>query len=488
MIALWIFLLPLIGACLAPFARRAARPLAIVVLAADAMALIRLWRQAAPADTTWLAAWTTEWVPQLGINFAFGIDGFALSLSLMACLVALAALAGTPGRGEEDGAFCGWFLLGVAAVLGVFLATDLFLFFVCFELMLLPTVVLIVRWGSGEARAAALRFFVYTQTGGLLMLVSIVGLHVVHHTATGVRTFDTATLAAMPLPGMLGHVFLIGFLAAFAVKLPMVPFHTWQARAYACAPTEGAILLAALMAKTAGYGLLRFVLPLFPAAAMDLAPWIVAIGILTVLYAAWLAYGQQDIVRVIAYSSASHLGYVVVGALAFNDLGRTGAVVQMVCHGLSVTGLLLVFAHMSRTTGARDLRELGGVWRVSPSLGAFVLVFVLATLGLPGFGNFMGEFMALAGLFQRFPLAGSLGAIGAVLSAAYALRLLQRTCFGAPTPPGGRAIGLPATSVLVSAALIVGLIWMGVRPQPLVDLVSVPTLTGAEQLAQGRLE
>jgi NADH-quinone oxidoreductase subunit M len=484
MTLLWIFLLPLLGAALAPWLGRAARAMAMAVLAVDALLLVQIGRHAALAGgSSWIATWGVDWIPQLGARLALGLDGFALALALMACVVAVAALAGTPGRGFDDGAFCAWFLAGVAGVLGVFLATDLLLFFVCFELMLLPVVALVVRWGSGDHRHAAMRFFVFTQAGGLLMLLSIVGLHVVHHAATGIRTFDYAALMATPMAEGLSVLFLLGFLAAFAVKLPLVPFHTWQAQTYSSAPTEAAILLAALMAKTAGFGLLRLALPLFPGAAVELAPWLVALSVVTIVYAAWLAYGQQDIVRIIAYSSASHLGYVVLGTFAFNELGRTGAVVQMVCHGLSVAGMFLVFAHVARTTGARNVSDLGGVWKAAPSLGAVALLFTFATLGLPGLGNFVGEFMVLAGAFQRYPVAAAVAAVGAVLSAAYALRLAQSTFFGTAKATASTS-AFPLMSMVVCAGLIVGLVWTGLRPQALVNLVAVPT-GGAHQLAQG---
>ena len=484
MIAVWVLLLPLVAAVLAPLAGRAARALAVAVLAADALLLVQVWRQTSVlGNGPWIASWSADWIPQLGIRLALGLDGFALALSLMSCVVAAATLAGTPGRGREDGAFCAWFLAGVAGVLGVFLATDLALFFICFELMLLPVVALIVRWGTGDRRRVAVRFFVFTQAGGLLMLLSIVGLHVVHHAATGVRTFDVAALTATPLTPDLARLFLLGFLAAFAVKLPIVPFHTWQAPTYASAPTEAAILLAALMAKTAGFGLVRLALPLFPEAAVSLAPWAVSLAVVSVVYTAWLAYGQLDIVRAVAYSSASHLAYVVLGAFAANDLGRTGGLVQMVSHGLSVAGMLIVFSHVARVAGTRDIRALGGFWRQAPSLGVMSLVFVLATLGLPGLGNFIGEFMVLAGAFQRYPSAAAVAAIGAVLSAAYALRLMQRTFFG-PAQATRPVPALSPTAAVACTLLVAALIWTGLRPQALVRLVA-PVAAADEQLVLG---
>ncbi len=484
MIAVWVLILPLAAAVLAPLFGRAARALAVAVLAADALLLVQVWRQAHTfSHQPWFASWSADWVPQLGIRFALGLDGFALALSLMSCVVGAATLAATPGRGREDGAFCAWFLAGVAGVLGVFLATDLALFFICFELMLLPVIALIVRWGTGDRRRVAIRFFVFTQAGGLIMLLSIVGLHVAHHAATGVHTFDVAALTATPLTPELARLFLIGFLVAFAVKLPIVPFHTWQATTYASAPTEAAILLAALMAKTAGFGLVRLALPLFPDAAVSLAPWAVSLAVVSIVYTAWLAYGQLDVVRVVAYSSASHLAYVVLGAFAANDLGRTGALVQMICHGLSVAGMLIVFSHAARVTGARDISALGGLWRQAPSLGVVALVFVLATLGLPGLGNFIGEFMVLAGVFQRHPVAASVAATGAVLSAAYALRLMQHTFFGRTGAMRPVSALSPAAAVACTL-LVAALIWTGLRPQALVQLVA-PRAPIEQQLVLG---
>jgi NADH-quinone oxidoreductase subunit M len=484
MIAVWILLLPIAAAVIAPLAGRAARALAVAVLAADALLLVQIWRQTSAQGTgPWLASWSADWIPQLGIRFALGVDGFSLALAVMSCVVAAATLAGTPRRSREDGAFCAWFLAGVAGVLGVFLATDLALFFICFELMLLPVVALIVRWGTGDRRRVAVRFFAFTQAGGLLMLLSIVGLHVVHHAATGVRTFDVAALTATPLTPELARLFLLGFLAAFAVKLPIVPFHTWQAPTYASAPIEATVLLAALMAKTAGFGLVRLALPLFPEAAVTLAPWVVSLAVVSIVYTAWLAYGQLDVVRVVAYSSASHLAYVVVGAFAANDLGRTGALVQMVSHGLSVAGMLIVFGHVARVTGTNDIRALGGFWRQAPALGVISLVFVLATLGLPGLGNFIGEFMVLAGAFQRYPSAAAVAAIGAVLSAAYALRLMQHTFFGS-TAAARPISALSPTAAVACILLVAALIWTGLRPQALVRLVA-PVAAIDQQLVLG---
>lgn len=474
MITVWILLIPVTGAFVAWLAGsaspRLARTIAAGALALDAILLVTLWRT--PDDGGWIVQWSAEWIPALGIRFALGLDGLSLVLSIMACLAALAALVAIPSDRRDEGAHSALYLLAVAGVLGVFLATDLMLFFMFYEIMLLPAVALILRWGSGDRLRVAMRFFVFTQTGGLLMFVSILGLHAAHFVETGVHTFDFEVLRTTTLSESVAILFLLGFTLAFAVKLPLVPLHTWQPQTYAAAPVEGAILLAALMAKTAGYGLLRFAVPMFPVAAERLAPLALVFGVFTVLYAAWLAYGQRDLRRLIAYSSAGHLGYVVLGAFAMNELARSGAIIQMFCHGLSVAGLFLVADHIERRTGTRNLDELGGLWHVAPRLGGIGLVFVLATLGLPGLGNFIGEFLVLAGVFQADPIIGTVAAAGAVFSAAYSLRLMQRIFFG-PRVSAIQVSELSIGALLVCAALIAGLIWIGFRPDTLLDIVRV---------------
>ncbi len=475
MIALWILIIPIAGAFAALFAGvvsgHMARWVAAGALLLDAVLLFTLW--GAPNDGGWLAEWSVDWVVPLGIRFALGIDGLALVLSLMACISGFAALIAIPSDRKDEGMHSALYLAAVSGVLGVFLAKDLMLFFMFYEVMLIPTVALMLRWGSGDRFRAAMRFFVFTQAGGLLMFVAILGLHAAHFVETGIHTFDYAVLSSTTMSASLAMLFLVCFALAFAVKLPVVPFHTWQPQAYAAAPAEGAILLSALMAKTAGYGLLRFAIPMFPDAAERLAPWAMGLGVFTVLYAAWLAYGQRDLRRLIAYSSAGHLGYVVLGVFAMNDLARNGAILQMFCHGLSVAGLFLVADHIERRTGTRNLDELGGLWHSAPRLGGIGLVFVLATLGLPGLGNFIGEFLVLAGVFQADPVIGAIAALGAVFSAAYSLRLMQRVFFG----PRTSAVSLPELSpraLVVCAALIALLLWVGFRPGVLLKAAGAP--------------
>jgi NADH-quinone oxidoreductase subunit M len=225
------------------------------------------------------------------------------------------------------------------------------------------------------------------------------------------------------------------------------------------------------MAKTAGYGLLRFVVPLFPEAVEHVAPWAMALGVVTILYASWLAYGQTDLKRLIAYSSAGHLGYVVLGAFALNDLGTRGAVMQMVCHGISVTGLFLLADVTEQHTGTRDIERLGGLWKSAPRLGSVALFFALATLGLPGIGNFVGEFLVLVGAFQSYPVMAATAAIGAVVAAAYSLRFVQRVFFG--PGPQTQSAEIAAPTFAAYAVLICILVWLGLYPQPVLDAARI---------------
>ncbi|MCC6796941.1 MAG: NADH-quinone oxidoreductase subunit M [Candidatus Hydrogenedentes bacterium] len=477
MILVWILVLPAAGGLAAYFAAgsnwRVARAILAASMAAPLLLLVWLWgRHSGFSDasrgTEWIGQFTIAWIPQRGIQFALAMDGLALLLSLLTCLVGLVVALSLNGSHKLPGAYALLLALLTTAMLGVFLASDLFLFFVSYEVMLLPAYALLIGWGHGDTRRAATRFFLFTQAGGLLMLVAILGLHVAHYQATGVQTFLYRELSNTPLSPQVSLLFLTGFILAFAVKLPLVPFHTWQPDTYASASAETTILFSAVMAKTAGYGLLRFAVPMFPGAAETAAPGVMALGVLTILYASWLAYGQTDLKRIVAYSSAGHLGYIVLGAFAMNDIGTRGAIVQMVCHGLSVTGLFIAVDVIERRTGTRDIEQLGGLWKISPRFGSLALILALATLGLPGLGNFVGEFLILTGTYQHHPLGAAIAAFGAVLAAAYSLRIVQKVFFGPPkeVTETSDSAAFPMT---ICAVLIAALVWIGFFPQPLLD-------------------
>lgn len=426
--------------------------------------LVRLYCICEPGAEGWIATWSATWIPQLGASFSLALDGMSLLLCILTCAITLVVLVAMRVEQRENPDVHGLCLmLLVTSILGVFLATDLLLFFIFFEFMLLPSCALIAWWGTDNASRTALSFFIYTQAGGLLMFISIAALHVLHFQHTGVRSFDYLTLLQTPMNPAMASCLLIGFLAAFLVKLPVAPLHTWQAPTYADAPPETSILLSALMAKTAGFGLLRFAVPMFPSAAEAMAPYVLALGAASVLYCSWLAFAQTDLKRMIAYSSAGHLGYVLLAAFSFNELAQRGAIVLMVAHGISVAGLFLVAWMVEKATGTRDITRLGGLWQASPGFGRMALIFAMATLGLPGLANFVGEFLVLAGLFQASPIVAIAAALGTVFSAAYSLRILHLVFFGRQQQ---EARSMVVTSGIATActALVAALLLLGFFP------------------------
>jgi NADH-quinone oxidoreductase subunit M len=473
MILLWIFLLPLLAGAVAWFAARRFPALSLWVgptaLILILLQLLSVWGSAGSPESGWLVTWSAPWIPQLGMSFAFALDGLSLILSILTCLVGLVALF---MMGEESTGHAGLrrflVLSTLASLFGVFLASDLILFFVFYEIMLVPVFALLLLGDHPNRVRAALRFFIFTQAGGLLMLVSIFGLYILHGQATGEYTFASDALLNTSLSAAASAWIFLGFFFAFAVKLPLVPFHTWQADAYEAAPAETSVLLAGLMAKAAGYGLLRFAIPLAPEGAAHYASGIVLLGVITVLYCAWMAYGQTDLKRIIAYSSASHLGYIALGAFSMSPLAQRGAVIQMFCHGISVAGLFFITDLIERKMKTRNIEALGGLWHTAPRLGAVALVFAMATLGLPGLGNFVGEFMTLVGTFKSYPVAAGCAAIGAVLAAAYSLRVVQRIFFG-PKPENATPWDATPPQLALCAILIAVLVWLGAYPKPFLD-------------------
>ena len=296
---------------------------------------------------------------------------------------------------ERVGFFHFNLMLTLAGVIGVFLALDLFLFFFFWELMLVPMYFLIAVWGHERRIYAAIKFFLFTQGSGLLMFAAIVALALINYRQTGTLTFDYFALAKTQLGSTTQMWLMLGFFIAFAVKLPVVPFHTWLADAHTEAPTAGSVILAGLLLKTGAYGLLRFAVPLFPAASATFAPVAMTLGVIGILYGAMLAFAQDDMKRLVAYTSISHLGFVLLGIYAGNALALQGAIVQMLAHGLSTGALFILVGALQERLHTRDMRQLGGLWSTAPRIGAIGLFFAIASLGLPGLGNFVGEFLVL---------------------------------------------------------------------------------------------
>ena len=410
MILFWLILTPLIGGVIAGFGGRRnsalSRWLSLACLAIDLVLIVALWAAnygaAVTLNGTWLAQIDWPWIPQLGIRLHLGLDGLSLLLILLTLgLGVMSVIASWAEITERVGFFHFNLMLTLAGVIGVFLALDLFLFFFFFwELMLVPMYFLIAVWGHERRIYAAIKFFLFTQGGGLLMFAAIVALALINYRQTGTLTFDYFALAKTQLVSTTQMWFMLGFFIAFAVKLPVVPFHMWLADAHTEAPTAGSVILAGLLLKTGAYGLLRFAVPLFPAASSTFAPVAMTLGVIGILYGAMLAFAQDDMKRLVAYTSISHLGFVLLGIYAGNALALQGAIVQMLAHGLSTGALFILVGALQERLHTRDMLQLGGLWSTAPRIGAIGLFFAIASLGLPGLGNFVGEFLVLLGTYR----------------------------------------------------------------------------------------
>ena len=427
----------------------------------------------------WQSQFVLPWIPLLGISFHLAIDGLSLLMVVLTALLGVLAVGCSWGEIKKRVGFFHLNLLwSLGGVIGVFLAMDLFLFFFFWEMMLVPIYFLIALWGhsgsTGRSRVyAATKFFLYTQASGLIMLIGILTLVLLHYTQTEVLTFNYMELLGTSFPPGFEYGLMLCFFVAFAVKLPVVPFHGWLPDAHAQAPTAGSVDLAGILIKTAAYGLLRFVLPLFPNASADFANVAIFLGMLGIFYGAWLAFQQTDIKRLLAYTSVSHMGFVLLAIYAGNLLTLQGLMIQMLAHGLGSAALFIMSGQIYERLHTRDLRLMGGMWGQFRYLPVFLMFFCAALLGIPGTGNFIGEFVILMGAFADYPTFTILATVSLVLAGVYSLILIYRAMFGEPNPeqadlkPSLHDLNGRELSLLL--VLVAGLVWMGLWPQTVLD-------------------
>ena len=423
--------------------------------------------------STWLMHFKADWIPAFGISIEFALDGISMLMVLLTLVLgAVAVSASWTDVIVRRGFFEANLLWTLAGVLGVFMALDLFLFFLFWEVMLIPMYFMIAIWGHENRGYAAMKFFIFTQASGLLMLVSILALVAVNQSATGQWSFSYFDLLNTPMAEAAAHWLMLGFFIAFVVKLPVFPFHTWLPDAHTQAPTAGSVILAGILLKTGAYGLIRFAVPLFPQAAMDFSYVAMVLGAVGVVYGAVLAFAQTDFKRLIAYSSVSHMGFVLLGVYAWNELALQGAVMQMVAHGFSTAALFMIAGSLQERLHTRDMCEMGGLWQQMPRMGAVAMFFVVASLGLPGLGNFVAEFLVLLGLFQVDPWLTAVAALGLITGAAYSLILMQRAFQGEPNPTlaDQGLIDFGPREMLTMAVMMLALIGLGIFPQPVLDI------------------
>lgn len=472
-----LIFLPIVGGLLIwPLLRRnttAARWAVLAVALVEALICLKLWALSGSAG--YFAEEQAAWVPQLGIQYLLGMDGLSLVLALLTAVVTLGALLVAWNAVEDWAAFGALILITEGAIMGVLCALDLVLFYVFWEVMIVPIFFLAARRGA-EARQAAMRFFLFTIVGSLLMLVSILALYIVHGRATGDFTFDYLKLLHTPLGGTLSLWLMLGMLSAFAVKIPMFPLHLWAPDTYTRSEAPVAIMLAGAMANMGAYGVLRFCLPLFPAGVHEFAPWGMALGAVGVIYAGLLALVQNDLKRVIAYSSVSHMNLVVLGLFAWQRQALDGAVFLLLAHGIGVLGLFAVTAWIEVRGRDMRLEQMGGWFRPMPRMGILFLVCLLAGVGLPGLANFVGEFLVLAGGVQVDLGWSVLATLGILISVMYFLRAYERSMLG-PLHEENTLHDLDPRETFVMGATAVLLLWLGIFPQ--VFLSPIGTVTAA---------
>jgi NADH-quinone oxidoreductase subunit M len=420
------------------------------------------------------------WISALGINYSLGVDGISLLLVVLTTLLAVVCIASSFRIEQKVKNYMAFMLLLESGIIGVFLSTNLFLFYIFWELMLIPAYFLVGSWGGERRIYAAFKFVLYTSVGSLLMLAGIIALGYYHQVATGGHyTLELSDLLTGKLDPTVQLWLLLAFAAAFSVKIPFVPFHSWLPDTYTEAPTPVTAMLAGAMSKTGAYGFLRFCIPLFPQAIQTLAPLFSTLAVIGILYCAGLALVQNDMKRLLGYSSISHLGVVMLGMFAFNRQGVDGSVLQMVNHGITTSALFLIAGVLEARTGTRRISDFGGLAIRVPVLATVMLIAVLSSLGLPGLNSFAGEFLSLLGAFRSSAVFGTLGTVVVVPAAWYLIRFFQGVMEGPRQTEGpvgaslrkGTLSDISLGEFLPLLPLLILIFYIGVQPLPLTALL-----------------
>jgi NADH-quinone oxidoreductase subunit M len=436
------------------------------------------------SSSEWIISYTHAWVPAFGIQIKLAADGLSLLMLLLTSFLGiLSVLVSWKEINQRVGFFHFNLMFVLAGITGVFLSMDLFLFYFSWEVMLIPMYFLISIWGNENKTYAAYKFFLFTQASGLLMFLSIIGLYLIHGHNTGVFTFDYQQLIGTKISSTTALLLMIGFAIAFMVKLSTVPFHSWLPDAHTQAPTAGSVILAGLLLKTGAYGLIRFVLPLFPQASHQFAPIAMTLGVISILYGAKLAFAQTDLKRLVAYISVSHMGFILLGIYAFNEMAMQGVVMQMIAHGVSTGALFIIAGAIHERIQTRDIGQMGGLWAKVPKMGAMALVFVMASLGLPGLGNFVAEILILAGAFFANKTLTIMATLGLVAATVYSLRIMQKVFYGREQKVWPIAdFGFREMGIMTSLALAT--IWLGLFPSALLNISKTAVLKVIEYVNQ----
>jgi NADH-quinone oxidoreductase subunit M len=450
-----------------------ARRLTLAVLVLEFVLSIGLWWSLDQQSAGWQAVFDVPWIDSWGVRFTVGVDGLSVMMVLLTTfLMPLAILGGWTSVKTKVHAYHALMLILTTGMLGVFVAKDLFLFYVMWEVMLIPMYFIIGIWGGERRIYASLKFFIYTMLGSLLMLVAIVYLGVQAGASQGVPTFDYDAILALNLSKTASFWLFGAFFLAFAVKVPMFPFHTWLPDAHVEAPTAGSVILAGILLKLGTYGFLRIALPFFPAVAMY--PWvrtsIIVLAVIGVIYGSLVALVQPDIKKLVAYSSVAHLGFVMLGIFALTVESVQGALMVMIGHGLSTGALFLLVGIIYERTHTRLIDDYGGIAKVMPLFATILTIVALSSIGLPGTNGFVAEFLVMIGAFRTYPMLTVVSAIGVILAAAYLLWALQRMIYNALDKPRNASLpDLNWRELGLLVPILAGILWMGVYPKPVLD-------------------
>lgn len=423
----------------------------------------------------WLRVENCTWIPSLGVGYTLSLDGVSLMLLLLASFLGvISTLVSWKQIREKQRSYYFFLLLTLTGIQGIFLSTDLFLFYFFWEIQIIPMFFLVGIWGHEDRRRTGMKFIIFTMAGSLFMLIALIGLYVAHGSQTGTYTFALYPLMQTSLsPSAQGWLYT-AFMLAFAIKIPVVPLHTWLPDTHTQAPTAGSVILAGLLLKTGVYGVFRFAIPLFPLAFKASVPLLMVLGLAGLFYASWIALSQTDIKRLIAYSSIGHMGLIIMGIAVFNEITLSGSLLQVINHGISTSALFILVGMLNERIGSREFRDFGGLWKRMPVFSAFFLFFSMAALGMPGLNNFVGEILILIGTYRVHPVYAATGFTGLVFGVIYVLRMVQDALFGELKGKTELLNDIKPGEVLILGTLALCVLFLGLHPRPVLHLFEGP--------------
>ena len=476
--------LPLLGGLALLFVpnekREVFQKASVAILVASFLLSVPLWFQYDRGSAAVQFAYSCNWMPSLGVKFSVGMDGISLLLWLLTTFTGpIAALCSWGNIEERWKEYYVWLLVLQTSMLGVFITQDMFLFYIFWEVMLVPMYFLIGIWGGPQKLYAAIKLFLYTLAGSVLMLVAIFAIYFLQHKTNNAYDFSLESFQAMaPVIAQQTKTFqnllALAFFLAFAIKVPMFPFHTWLPDAHVQAPTAGSVILAGILLKMGTYGFVRFLLPIVPDGTKELMPWFLALALIGVIYGALVAMVQKDMKKLVAYSSVSHLGLCMLGIFAMNPWGLKGAMFQMLNHGISTPGLFLVVGIVYERRHTRQIADYGGLSKTMPIYATIFMLLTMSSIGLPLLNGFIGEATILMGTFQAWPWVAVVATSGIVLGAAYMLWMFQRVMFGPISEVNAKMEDLNFREIAYFTPLIIVAVWIGLYPKPFMDIMDKP--------------